>query len=69
MSVPGPDGRRGYGGACFPKDTSALIRYARNIEAPITVIEEVVRKNQQIRNQYDDLHDREKSQNVKFDII
>lgn len=69
MSVPGPDGRRGYGGACFPKDTAALIRYARNIEAPITVIEEVVRKNQQIRNQYNDLHDREKSQNVKFDII
>ena len=24
-SVPGPDGKRGYGGTCFPKDTSSLL--------------------------------------------
>ena len=24
LDVPGPDGQRGYGGACFPKDTLAL---------------------------------------------
>tara|TARA_Y100000310_G_scaffold332121_1_gene407098 strand:+ start:289 stop:1140 length:852 start_codon:yes stop_codon:yes gene_type:complete len=24
-AVPGPDGRRGYGGTCFPKDTAALL--------------------------------------------
>lgn len=28
-AVPGPDGERGFGGACFPKDTSAL-KYLAN---------------------------------------
>lgn len=28
--VPGPDGYRGFGGTCFPKDISALINYAKN---------------------------------------
>lgn len=69
MSVPGPDGRRGYGGACFPKDTAALVRYARNVEAPFTSLEEVVRANQAIRSQYTNLDQREKEQNVKFDVL
>ena len=30
MQVPGPDGRFGFGGACFPKDLSALINYAND---------------------------------------
>ena len=25
FDVPGPDGKRGFGGACFPKDTKALV--------------------------------------------
>ena len=25
LAVPGPDGRRGFGGSCFPKDVNALI--------------------------------------------
>ena len=25
MNVPGHDGRKGFGGACFPKDSLALI--------------------------------------------
>jgi len=29
-SVPGYDGTRGYGGACFPKDTSAFLSFAEN---------------------------------------
>ena len=28
MLIPGPDGERGFGGACFPKDTEALLNYA-----------------------------------------
>lgn len=69
MSVPGPDGRFGYGGACFPKDTSALVRYSKNVNQPFTSLEEVVRANQKIRSQYTDLDAREKEQNVKFDVL
>ena len=28
LAVPGPDGKRGFGGSCFPKDIQALIRHA-----------------------------------------
>ena len=38
---PGP----GYGGSCFPKDVSALIRTAREARAPLSIIEEVQRVN------------------------
>jgi UDPglucose 6-dehydrogenase len=38
---PGP----GYGGSCFPKDVSALIRTAREARAPATIIEQVEKVN------------------------
>ncbi len=38
---PGP----GYGGSCFPKDVSALIRTAREAKAPVSIIEAVQRVN------------------------
>lgn len=35
--VPGPDGQRGFGGTCFPKDISALINYAqsKDVQTPL----------------------------------
>ena len=69
MAVPGPDGRYGYGGACLPKDTSALVRYARNVNKPFTTLEEVVKANQKIRSKYTNLDAREKEQKVKFDKL
>ena len=38
---PGP----GYGGSCFPKDTLALVRTARDANAPLRIIETVVAVN------------------------
>lgn len=38
---PGP----GYGGSCFPKDVSALIRTGRDDKAPVSLIEQVQRVN------------------------
>ena len=38
---PGP----GYGGSCFPKDVSAIIRTAREARTPLTLIEQVQRVN------------------------
>ena len=32
MQVPGPDGEKGFGGHCFPKDTEALLNYANKKE-------------------------------------
>ena len=38
---PGP----GYGGSCFPKDTLALVKTARDIGSPITLVEATVAVN------------------------
>lgn len=69
MQVPGPDGRKGYGGACFPKDTTAMKYYAESLGVPFTQLTETIRSNQEIRKQYTDLDAREAEQNVKFDIL
>ena len=37
LKVPGPDGKKGYGGSCFPKDMNAL-KYtfeSNGIQSPI----------------------------------
>jgi len=38
---PGP----GYGGSCFPKDVSALVRTAREAKTPVSIVEQVHRVN------------------------
>lgn len=47
--VPGPDGERGWGGHCFPKDTTAFIQWSNTIGSPMTLVEETVKYNHQIR--------------------
>jgi len=59
--VPGFDGKKGFGGACFPKDTSALI----NAYEGFTLLEECVRINNNYRASYN-LDDREKEQNISY---
>ena len=60
-TVPGYDGRRGFGGACFPKDTTALLNDYPNM----TVLEEAIETNKDYRAQYE-LDFREKEQNVRY---
>lgn len=50
MKVPGNDGTRGYGGSCFPKDTSALCWYARELlSSPLTQLETSMLINKNLR--------------------
>tara|TARA_Y100000385_G_C12994985_1_gene594532 strand:+ start:342 stop:1187 length:846 start_codon:yes stop_codon:yes gene_type:complete len=66
MDVPGPDGRFGYGGACFPKDTHALLNYAEAHDVELNLLKTAINVNNNIRSEYNKLTLREKSQNVKF---
>jgi UDPglucose 6-dehydrogenase len=49
MQVPGPDGLYGFGGMCFPKDTSAILKYAENYDVQLNVLNTAVEKNLLIR--------------------
>ena len=49
MQVPGPDGSFGFGGACFPKDTSALLKIAEEQSIDMSVLNAAVKKNTLLR--------------------
>ena len=66
MMVPGHDGRMGFGGACFPKDTSAIIKYANSLGVDLRILESVIKKNNEIRSTYEKQTDREEEQNINF---
>ncbi len=51
IDVPGPDGKLGFGGACFPKDLNALIYLARENNYRPYLLEEVWRLNQKVRKE------------------
>lgn len=55
MDIPGPDGKVGFGGHCFPKDTMALLSYSENIGEFMSVLEEVINVNNKIRNPWKEL--------------
>lgn len=59
--VPGFDGKQGYGGACFPKDTAAFTNYSNKL----TLIEKAITINNQYRSQYEK-DEREIAQNVNY---
>ena len=43
--VPGPDGLHGFGGTCFPKDISALINFANNLNIETPILKTVWERN------------------------
>lgn len=47
--VPGPDGDRGYGGHCFPKDMKALVYYASTLGYYPLLIDSAIKVNDRIR--------------------
>ena len=51
--VPGPDGDRGFGGKCFPKDLNALLYLAKSKGYDMPLLREVWRSNLQIRKKKD----------------
>jgi UDPglucose 6-dehydrogenase len=55
IMVPGPDGDRGFGGHCFPKDLAAMINFGMNNDVPYTVsfLQEVENYNTLIREDRD----------------
>lgn len=60
--VPGFDGKRGFGGACFPKDTKALSYF----DPEFSILKDVITANNKIRSTYEK-DSREKEQNVNYD--
>ena len=52
MMVPGPDGERGFGGACFPKDTEAFIHYCDSLAISHTLVESAIKYNKKVRKSH-----------------
>ena len=46
--VPGHDGRRGFGGTCFPKDTNALLREFEDNNVPSFILRAAVERNEKL---------------------
>ena len=63
--VPGYDGKRGFGGACFPKDIAAFMKFSEVHVYDMSLIREVIRVNNSYRNGYEK-DDREKANNITF---
>ena len=61
VRVPGFDGKRGFGGSCFPKDTAALVNFTDKMSLMVKAIE----INNKYRSQYE-TDEREKQQNITY---
>ena len=53
LNVPGPDGDLGFGGHCFPKDLSALIKLSDDIGSINYLIKSVIKTNDTVRTNRD----------------
>ena len=63
--VPGFDGKRGFGGACLPKDTRAFLDFSKQGTNSFDLLQKVLDINSDFRVQYD-LDEREKINNITF---
>jgi nucleotide sugar dehydrogenase len=53
LHIPGPDGKLGFGGTCFPKDINALINLGKELNTPMNVLEAAWKTNLEIRPEQD----------------
>ena len=51
--VPGPDGKFGFGGSCFPKDIQAIIHFANGIGVDLSVLKGAWETNLKVRPERD----------------
>ena len=53
LAVPGPDGDRGFGGHCFPKDLAGMIAFAKEMDIVPEFLEAVQSSNEFFRTNKD----------------
>ena len=53
LNVPGPDGKLGFGGTCFPKDINAFISFAKKNNINMNVLEAAWKTNLEVRPERD----------------
>ena len=53
MNVPGPDGKFGFGGKCFPKDVSAMIDFGNKLGLDMHTLNGVWNTNCEVRPEKD----------------
>ena len=51
--MPGPDGRRGFGGSCFPKDVQALLQFGDQLGLELNTLKGAWNTNLNIRPEKD----------------
>ena len=42
------DGKRGFGGTCFPKDTNALANFAKENGVDTPILDAVIKRNEEM---------------------
>ena len=53
MNIPGPDGKFGFGGSCFPKDVKAIIHFGESLGLNMNTIKGVWKTNLEVRPERD----------------
>lgn len=53
VKVPGHDGKKGFGGSCFPKDIQAMIHFAKDLDINMNVLEGAWKTNLEVRPEKD----------------
>jgi len=53
LAVPGPDGKFGFGGSCFPKDIQAMINYSKKLGVSPNVLKGAWETNLDVRPERD----------------